>query len=54
MSSLKICSLRIALVVAASFARGAEPPATLLANDAVARGKYIVSTSPDATTATRR
>lgn len=49
MSSSKML-LRIAMVVAASFARAAEPPATvpsLPAGDGeqVARGKYLVSTS---------
>ena len=40
MSSLKIF-LRIALVVAASFARGAEPPAS--AGEQLARGTYLVT-----------
>jgi mono/diheme cytochrome c family protein len=35
--------LRIALVVAASFARGAEPPAADAAAEALARGKYLVT-----------
>ena len=48
MNSLKML-LRIAMVVAASFARAAEPPATAAVSTAnaeqVARGKYLVSTS---------
>ena len=40
MSSLKMF-LRIALVVAASFARGAEPPAS--AGEQLARGTYLVT-----------
>jgi len=47
-NSLKML-LRIAMVVAASFARAAEPPATAAVSTAdaeqVARGKYLVSTS---------
>jgi len=47
-NSLKLL-LRIAMVVAASFARAAEPPATAAVSTAdaeqVARGKYLVSTS---------
>jgi CxxC motif-containing protein (DUF1111 family) len=42
-NSLKLL-MRIALVVAASWARAGEPPAGTPA-DAVARGKYLVSTS---------
>lgn len=42
MYSLKML-LRIALVVAASFARGAEPPATDAAAEALVRGKYLVT-----------
>lgn len=42
MNSLKML-LRIALVVAASFARGAEPPATGAADDVLARGTYLVT-----------
>jgi hypothetical protein len=42
--SLKML-VRIALVVAASFARAAEPPQAPPANDPVARGKYLVSTA---------
>lgn len=47
MSSLKTL-LRIAIVVTASFARGAEPPAAGAATanaEQVARGKYLVSTA---------
>src|SRR5262245_15069204 len=45
MKSLKLFTF-FALVVFASFARSAEPPATTLTTEQlVARGKYIVSTS---------
>ena len=45
MSSLKML-FRIALVVVASYARAADPaPVAPPADDAVARGKYLVSTS---------
>ena len=45
MNSLKML-LRIALVVVASYARAADPaPVAPPADDVVARGKYIVSTS---------
>lgn len=42
MNSLKML-LRIALVVAASFARAAEPPAVSGANEVLARGTYLVT-----------
>jgi len=35
--------VRIALVVAASFARAGEPPAAAAASEALARGKYLVT-----------
>lgn len=44
MKSLKFLFL-LAAVVAASFARAAEPAASPAVTDAVARGKYLVSTS---------
>ena len=45
MQSLKML-VRIALVVAASFARAAEPPAPAQkAGEEVVRGKYLVDTS---------
>jgi hypothetical protein len=37
--------LRIAMVVAASFARAGEPPAAAPSADLASRGKYLVSTS---------
>ena len=42
MYSLKML-VRIALVVAASFARAGEPPEPTAASDALARGKYLVT-----------
>ena len=42
MYSLKML-VRIALVVAASFARAGEPPAATAASEALARGKYLVT-----------
>ena len=42
MNSLKMF-VRIALVVAASFARAGDPPAAAPASEALARGKYLVT-----------
>ena len=42
MNSLKMF-VRIALVVAASFARAGDPPAAAAASEALARGKYLVT-----------
>ena len=42
MNSLKMF-VRIALVVAASFARAGDPPAAAGASEAVSRGKYLVT-----------
>ncbi|MEJ0085637.1 MAG: diheme cytochrome c-553 [Pseudomonadota bacterium] len=42
MSSLKMF-VRIALVVVASFARGAAPPAATAVSEVLARGKYLVT-----------
>ena len=42
MYSLKMF-VRIALVVAASFARAGDPPAAAVASDAQARGRYLVT-----------